>query len=771
MVSDAEMASPSRRSSRRKARVSYDENKVKIHQEEKRRLRRKPPPKKRHKQYESSSEDESSSSSPDEEEEPVTRKPPAKKRKPAASNKGGNRGPASDRTCPHCDQVCSSKAGLKYHIGKPKRNYFAIVIVNNAHMLFYSLFYYLDHYVCCPELNPEKNAKKGKKRAASSDPDDYDEDYKEDAAPSKPKAKGRKKRKGCGKTKYKKVRGPVEARTCPQCKRVFTSVLGRDYHVNNKVCITKKPSVKTSTASGHIAFPTLEQGSQFVTPFGVVEVVSDNRAAPIPQAAAPEKPKIKRNTHLRHQKGSVAIAIKTRVQRGWLSEMYQQKRVTQRGVWKACFGGDPRIIAAQGKKPVPVSYNQSMRLDPPGPEGSFPDRIVECVLIPDERDKFVADDSDDDKSMELAQDASAKSPYGMKLFLRRRTLTEPYVASSTVYKCEDCGGAFTSKVGYNYHTRSEVCITKAKKLAAANQKFLESVEEKAIVALKQQKRRITRPERKKSRKNVPVYPQVWLSLGFKFVAQKPLTKPSAVSVKEEKPEPLDDVLHRLKNELRRERDRSLGAMYPQVFDGLQFRKMPPKWKIIEEQEEQVKRNEALARKKRMRELERQNKSAPPPPIVDIQVLADEADAGRYPSIKRHSGEHEDFCSICKHQGGNSLLQCDFCSRSVHLPCIRQKHTIKDPEPQDDIMCHMCIQYIQARRNRAEKRRIQKQKTALKKSGQELLVGSGGESEYHDVAALGHELRDLTELIRDAQGRLRQSIGVSKMNDARRSMLA
>lgn len=311
------------------------------------------------------------------------------------------------------------------------------------------------------------------------------------------------------------------------------------------------------------------------------------------------------------------------------------------------------------------------------------------------------------------------------------------------------------------------------KIAAANQKFLESVEEKALAALK----RSTRPERKKARKNVAVYPQVWLSLGFEFVAQKARTKPERVVERPEEEveesEPLDDVLRRLKNELRREHDRSLGPLYPGVFDSLGFRRPPPEWKIAQQEAKARKRKQAALERKRRELSQLASSQKPPPPIVDIQVLADEADSGRYPSIKRFDGEsHNEACEICKSQDG-TLFLCDFCPKVVHLECIRQKHTIKDPEPQDDFMCHLCIQYIQARRNRAEKRRIQKQKTALKRSGQnaaDIAIGSGGESDYHDVAALGHELSDLTELIQDAKGRLRQAIGVSKLNETRRSML-
>ena len=487
--------------------------------------------------------------------------------------------------------------------------------------------------------------------------------------------------------------------------------------------------------------------------------------------------KAKRSSSKQHQKGSFVVALQSRIRRGRLSRLYEHGQVDKNSVFLASFGGDPRKVVAEGKRPVLPS--QAARPDPLCPEGSFPDRMVECVLIHDERTKYVAStsesDSDDDCDLKMVtvdsvsqggQDPT-KSPYGIRLFLRRRTLTEPYVASATVHACEDCGGMFGSKVGYSYHTRSEVCITKAKKMAAATRKFLETVEEKATQALNKRHR----PERKKSRKNIPVYPQVWLSLGVKFVVQKPPTKPDLAMRRAEeaaaKVEPLDDVLRRLKNQLRRDRDRSLGTIYPGVYESLNFRRPSPRWKIIEEEEKERKRKEVEAKRRMMRELERQKK--PPPPIVDIQVLADEVDAGRYPSMKRYSGGHEDVCTICK--DGGDLLCCDFCKRTTHLHCIRKKHTIKDPEPQDDFMCHLCIQNIMARRNRAEKRRIKKQKTALKQSpSAELAIGSGGESAYHDVAALGHELRDLTELIRDAKCRLRQAIGVSKLNETRRSML-
>jgi hypothetical protein len=729
------MASPSRRSARKKARVSYDESLVEVKQEQEVSKRRGPPKKRPVADFSSGSEDEEESQKP----------PPSKKSK-------NTRGSVQDRTCPHCKKVCSSKSGFKYHI---------------------------EHFVCRPALNPNGNPKfrgKVKKRAASQDLEDDEDEYTEESTnAAKPKASSKK----GGKKKFKKIRGPLEARTCPHCNKVFTSALGKEYHVQNKVCTDKKPL----QADTKTPYPTLVPGQTFITAFGVVQVISDIRAIPV--ATLPEDAELKAKAYkasnqkarTQQQKGNLAAAVKTRAQRTRLSQVYERGDVSQRSIWKAMYRADPRVIAKQASNRPAQSRGPNARSDPLTPEGSYPDRIVECVLIPDERSKYPHDDSyDEDESMEVVPDAT-KSPYGMKLFLRRRILTEPYVASSTIYTCQDCGQHFGSKVGYNYHTKGRVCISKRKKMTDARRKFLETVEARAA---KEVDRR-TRPERRKSRKNVPVYPQVWLSLGFQFVAEKPLTKPHHAEENEEEPEPLDDVLSRLRNQLRRDHDRSLGTMYPEVFDALQFKRPTPR-RQVEEQQRELKRQKASAKirlemqkaeqEKERREQEKERRrNKPPPPIVDIQVLADEADTGRYPSIKRYNGEHDDVCTICKNQVDGTLYCCDFCPHVVHLDCIREKHTIKEPEPHEDFMCHLCIQYIQARRNRAEKRRIQKQKTALQKTGgANVLVGSGGESEYHDVAALGHDLRDLTELIQDAKVRLGQAIGVSKMNDVRRSML-
>jgi len=95
-----------------------------------------------------------------------------------------------------------------------------------------------------------------------------------------------------------------------------------------------------------------------------------------------------------------------------------------------------------------------------------------------------------------------------------------------------------------------------------------------------------------------------------------------------------------------------------------------------------------------------------PIIVDIRPLVEEVRAGRYPSMKVYNGEHLDICVFCKTKGGH-VFNCEFCSNSEHLGCVKSKVTIRDPELDDEFMCHRCIQTVLSRRARAEKRRLEK----------------------------------------------------------------
>ena len=74
-------------------------------------------------------------------------------------------------------------------------------------------------------------------------------------------------------------------------------------------------------------------------------------------------------------------------------------------------------------------------------------------------------------------------------------------------------------------------------------------------------------------------------------------------------------------------------------------------------------------KKSKRPLMNKNKGCV---VIDTQVLALECESGRYPTINRFRGTHESLCTLCKMPGGTPLIECDFCSNSVHQLCLDKR---------------------------------------------------------------------------------------------------
>jgi hypothetical protein len=241
---------------------------------------------------------------------------------------------------------------------------------------------------------------------------------------------------------------------------------------------------------------------------------------------------------------------------------------------------------------------------------------------------------------------------------------------------------------------------------------------------------------------------------------------------------------------------------------------------------------SIRKKKKRKKSPMANPKPVTPVIVDIRPLVEEIRAGRYPSMKEYDGDHPDICFVCKNKGGD-LYACEFCDNSEHLACVQAKVTIRDPEPDDEFMCHRCIQTVMARRARAEKRRLQKLDEAMRgtpggKSGAEDTAGgisaqeakvaaalkrevvwsqkefdahvvsyqkcpSGGpggliccspctaaysrllsetskEMDSQTVSSIGREVSEMIQLLHDAQTRLQQSVDVSNANDTRMNLL-
>jgi len=146
----------------------------------------------------------------------------------------------------------------------------------------------------------------------------------------------------------------------------------------------------------------------------------------------------------------------------------------------------------------------------------------------------------------------------------------------------------------------------------------------------------------------------------------------------------------------------------------------------------------------------------PPLVVDAQALAEECEAGRYPSISRFNGDHEGECVLCRKadiypDADNPMIECDFCKNAAHQFCIDRKLLQRDPpvvtresEPHDSLMCHDCISLCLNRRVRAEARRLAKWHHELSKTGLEQNFGAPAiprrkRKRGHDVATLEEEV--------------------------------
>ncbi|CAB9524669.1 expressed unknown protein [Seminavis robusta] len=474
--------------------------------------------------------------------------------------------------CRHCQKKFANRRGLSYH---------------------------LDKKVCQTDSSEKKPKAKSKKRPSSAN-----------TASAK---------------KSKRFRGQKDDRTCPKCKRVFTSVLGKDYHCANRVCEQKQKG-----ESKEMPFPTLDPGTEFITrEFGVVRVIKDDRVTPTVASSLDKKAQDKyrwwknQKSRLdgRRREQYFSSTVHSLARRKRLGQLYLEelkpkppphtvKRTVveddnrlQREIWKIYTGTTE--IGSQPQEGASRIFPRIGPENPPGehplePEGSHPDRIVECIQIPDRRKCIEVEgleetESEDDEpnkkktkrgfrqvEREVELDTTIKP---MKLFLKRRLLTERYVEGGTRYRCVDCGRVFASIVGCKYHVTTYAChrpSTRSQQKSLSRKEVEEAYEQSVEVLMERQEnpalsnetdpairhelglvegarcmsqstlgqelgtharlssdvvgllpprnvrgqysQKKSGPKRKwlpKKKREWAFYPQVWRSLGFKVVPKKP----------------------------------------------------------------------------------------------------------------------------------------------------------------------------------------------------------------------------------------------------------
>jgi hypothetical protein len=672
----------------------------------------------------------------------------------------------NERQCPHCSQAFSTFPGLKYHV---------------------------DKFVCRPELRPNGPVVKGRRRKADS---------------------------AAGGSTYKRIRGSLSDRTCPKCRRVFTSALGMQYHTEKRVC---EVVAAHALAKSH-PFHRLAPGHEFVTIFGVVRVLNDDRG-PDPVGRLPEKgdkvvkqwktARSKRmmkvealhaaatGANLFRRRALGTLYTKGLVSAGTVSDVYSRTRTD-----------------AGGKESSERFVVPEESPDPEVPAESYPDRIVECAFIPDAREHITLDRDGSEDSLVC----SSEGIPGSRMYVRRRDLTEGYVRDEVTFTCCYCGQTFASRPGATYHLRSSGCDEGRVKGAKDDyQKRLKDIQRRADFlervssnpdALAPVAATAPKPKKRATKVNdLAVYPQVWLSLGLKlmprsetttkegmvsaFPAKRPSTKqlgvrePVVVSSstittgptarKETKlvADPSKDprvVLENLRRQLLYEESRAIGPMYHEVYKALQYEQFDPVKAEARRKRErrEAKKAERQRRKRAQQQVRRSKQEVTAAPKIDVQVILGDLQAGRFPSFLRYTGEHDTMCCLCR-QDGDVLHGCDYCHQAVHYSCMCRKWIVRKPEPCVGFLCHTCIGHIVTRRTRAEKRLIDKagyvtRDQASVVSKLPLLKGVVEGREYECLEAQGQRVSDVTVLLSDADSRLTATLGTSTLNTLRLSMI-
>lgn len=815
----------------------------------------------------------------------------------------------------------------------------------------------------------------------------------------------------------RKKAAPTPKISCADCGKVFRNASGLKYHMENRICKKEKGPKASNKDIGQAPFSILTPGEMFVTPYGVVKVIKDNRfGSDRGKTTIGKDIKVKelkysrkKDRVMKRKYNMLMHAAKMqRRRRERLKELYLKKKkgeaieptkekpyktttvadlvaitsskstqgaILSDEIWKlycdlcsarSLLGGlYSRKRDEKRKKVVAVEKHPWLQFgeDPKAPLDSYPDRIVECVLIQDERKV----DKHGKKSQTLSSNTARKSDSKlhesrMKLFLRRRLLSNSYSSNELSYVCEKCGSTFNTLAAYERHTRENICGRNAQIVKSDREARIQEVHDTLDEVIQPLAPLIKiptpgekkPPKRKKnkrypawlifSKENTSIYPEVFEFVKFKRgsnnrnfmqahfdaigpgrkkmrksrskkhpeeimkavdeavslgVCPKQLSPSSSKRKKKdsllvhialntaqkedsEHPTPIDlsgkdpdtpsdkankSLIENAKKGFGTDRscdiDILLNDETQPVDDKSPMPELPPmvdlnedpeaeatspslteeekaKYQEIPPNDHSLKQTDGVLEetpKKRRRRSPTKTVSKPicTPVIIDMQPLLEEVRMGRYPSMKVYKGKHSGICFICKgtenDHTNRALLNCEYCSKSEHLNCLKQKVRIRDPDDNDEFMCHRCIQTVMSRRARAEKRRLQKLDESLgltagasnddcekKDTGitsqkpsiladtqtkRELVLnhtdsdylkcpngGVGGliccemctssytqmmnetvnEIETQTVAGLGNEVSELIQLLNDAKDRLQLSIDVTNTNDIRRGLI-
>jgi hypothetical protein len=483
-------------------------------------------------------------------------------------------------------------------------------------------------------------------------------------------------------------------------------------------------------------YATIPAGQRFVTPYGIVQVIADDRA--IPQASnalndvtdKSSKQRMKlyysalSKREARHQKQMFNVAVISRARRILLQRAYDDQRNIQETMPTGGSGNQINSVETRSRyaqsvwnayrtcSGVPTTSvpKLSPLEHPTAPVDSYPDRIVEGMIIPDERPRYIGHPMQPDGTISHTDftvlDGRAADVTSMrKIYMQRRLLTTVYSPDNSRYYCPMCYQCFASKPGYKYHVDSDACRNKAKSKAAASEEQRITIEERAQQFVDRFHHRrnlllyqhdddmtqgvISPPQKNDVIGKLDVQPSMNTieSSGDGFCSSDgPFPDPSPVILQQHNEgdndvSTLGDtndsltvvspdvVLAQLEADFYRSQGRMIGPMYPGVWKALGYRKPTSKKKKKVKNRgdcnvppSSLKENKIVSivpvasvtlppvSGSDRASLPNANFDRPDLSIIDIHPLVQEVDAGRYPSMKRYNGEdsgRDSKCAICK----------------------------------------------------------------------------------------------------------------------------
>lgn len=245
----------------------------------------------------------------------------------------------------------------------------------------------------------------------------------------------------------------------------------------------------------------LNTGEQFVTKFGIVEVIADDRFPEEPDVstagdAISVRAFLGRKERYYERKMPVMdqIATGTRYRRKELNKICFESRASgtslpQNKVWDLyCQSLTCKQLLTEGLSWVCSNNDSAKNLrfdtgeehDPRYPNEYSPNRIVECKLIPDRRDIMLFSPDNDQDGFSTTRNASSytANPSLMRLFLARRELTKVYDSSRTIFKCSRSGHTSTYREGVTRYL--DICQEMKDKKHIASQQRIEAIENMAL---------------------------------------------------------------------------------------------------------------------------------------------------------------------------------------------------------------------------------------------------------------------------------------------------